>query len=131
MSLKNALETSISNYLAANVTGDCSFYTGFNHDDRTAPCVVTVLDSADSEPTLSSVYQCQLRVYVHDIPDGDVGALSEQVRLLLWNSDMPAAVTALGQVSILGFAGPHRIEYDRDQNMYSETHTLQIVVALT
>lgn len=131
MSLKNALENSVKTYLETNVVGDCTFYTGFDHDDRTAPCCVVVLDSAESDPVNSSVYVSQLKVYVRDLPDGDIGTISEEIRSLLWASDMPSSVSAVGQVSVLGFAGSHKIEYDRDQNMYAETHTVQLAVALT
>ena len=131
MSLKNALENSVKSYLAANVVGTCTFYTGFDHEDRVAPCCVIVLDSAESDPVNSSVYVVQLKVYVRDLPDGDIGDISEEIRTLLWASDMPSTVSAIGQVAVLGFAGAHRIEYDRDQNMYAETHTIQIAVALT
>lgn len=137
-SLKNAVETVLADYLKGKVSADpvANFYTGFDSDDRVAPAVICIADSAEEDPMRSGNYRVQCRVVVKCIAETDSQqpALADEVKSWVYASDTVSYLQSVGatnDLAVFGYSAAPRVEWDRDQNVWSETHNLEIYCAVT
>lgn len=132
-SLRYKLETAFKAFLDAQSLG-ASVFTGFGSDDKTAPCVVCKLTSAEEDPMTSGNWHCLMDISVRDIASSASthSAVADAVRNAIWTDSIASDLNGQGQaIFVHGLSAPAKIQFDTVEDCWIEIFTIELMVSDT
>lgn len=101
-----------------------------DYDDKTAPCVVCTVTTADEDPPFSGNYRVSCTISVKDsaAANSTMDDIADAVRDAIWKSDLATSLNAqaIGTLTVIAASAPHRIEYTQDGDCWIETQTIEL-----
>lgn len=133
--LRNLVETALSEYLGGQIDGTDNVYPGFATGDKVAPCVICRAVSAEEEHLNSGVYRVTCRIETHAMAaNGETAfdALCAEVQTALSASNLNVLLqNAATGLTVWGTAMDGRLSWDTQDDAWIEAIEIQLVCAAT
>lgn len=136
MRLRTALEGAFTAYIDAALTtagATATVVDGHSAADKSVPLVVCSVRSIEEDPPFSGNYRATCTIEVKEAHNTTADTLGDAVRNAIWASDLHTQLVsnkpAGAALTIWGASAAHRIEYDTSDDVWVETHTVEVICA--
>jgi phage-related tail fiber protein len=132
--LRNLVESAFVSLLNREQV-QATVYAGISGTDKLCPLVKCQAKSAEEEPPFSGNYRVSVELVINVAATADAtsfNALCEKVRDVIWTDELSFNLNQCATgLTVQAASAAHKVTWDTDEDVWQETHTVEIYCSLT